>query len=412
MFNTARTVFLKESRDLLRDWGTLLALFAAPFIIVLLYLIIAIIIALYAVREVRQGLPVALINGDQLPELHAALEKSSLLKLVPPPADPEQALRNGELALVLAIPDDAAESLAAGRSITLTMTAGYAGMRAELAVASIQSLVEEYGDEVLAERLAKLGVDSAWLEPVRLQLTPLPAQGIAAAPVSGGGAHNYLASLIFLPYIMSLWAFGGGVDLMLHMTAGEKERRTIESLLTTPASRVGLVLGKVTLSVVVSIISSALWSLTTLPFVYISSATFTRISGLSALGPSRPANLWMSVVWLTLLMAPLMITINGFVAAIGGIARSMREANYITFIIRLLLPALAFMAVLAVGATPPLSLYFTPILGVMVAMRDLWGGGIAPAKLLLALLAATIYAVGTVLIAAYIFSREWAMRGA
>jgi hypothetical protein len=47
-----------------------------------------------------------------------------------------------------------------------------------------------------------------------------------------------------------------------------------------------------------------------------------------------------------------------------------------------------------------------------VAVRDLFGGGIAPAALALAWGAAALYAVGAVLLAAYVFSREWAlMRG-
>ena len=51
-------------------------------------------------------------------------------------------------------------------------------------------------------------------------------------------------------------------------------------------------------------------------------------------------------------------------------------------------------------------------MGVVVTMRDLFGSGVAPQVLALTWVAASTYAVGTVLLAAYVFSREWAlMRG-
>ena len=52
------------------------------------------------------------------------------------------------------------------------------------------------------------------------------------------------------------------------------------------------------------------------------------------------------------------------------------------------------------------------VVGVLVAMRDLFGGGVAPGALALAWAAAALYAAGAILLAAYVFSREWAlMRG-
>jgi len=96
MFDALRTVFLKEARDLLRDRRTLFFLFAMPLVLPLLYLVGGSLVALYAVHEARQGLPVALINGDRLPGLLAAFEENRALRLVDPPPDVDQALRNGE----------------------------------------------------------------------------------------------------------------------------------------------------------------------------------------------------------------------------------------------------------------------------------------------------------------------------
>ncbi len=345
MSDALRTVFLKEARDLLRDRRTLFFLFAMPLVMPLLYLIGGSIVALYAMREARQGLPVALINGDRLPGLLAGFAENRALRLVDPPPDVDRALRNGELALVLTVPPDAAESLVAGRSITLTLTIGHGGLRTDLAATLIQTLVENYGNQVLAERLAQRGVGPSWLKPVHLQRVSLPPQGIAAAPTAGGEAVSSMLSLLFLPFLVASWVFSGGLDLMADMTVGEKERHTLESLLVTPANRVGLVLGKIALSIVASILVAGLWSLNSLAYVYLFSMLPPTLSGPVTLRLVGLGNVGLAALWLMLLMAPLMVTVNGVMAAVCGFARSWREVGHIMTIFRLLLPGLAFLAV-------------------------------------------------------------------
>ncbi|MCP4544090.1 MAG: hypothetical protein GY832_43825, partial [Chloroflexi bacterium] len=93
-------------------------------------------------------------------------------------------------------------------------------------------------------------------------------------------------------------------------------------------------------------------------------------------------------------------------------AKNYREANLFLGILQLLLPALALVATFGVGATPSATIYALPVIGVLTAMRDLFGGGVAPEMLLLTGGAAVVYSVASILLAAWAFSREWAlMRG-
>jgi hypothetical protein len=113
-----------------------------------------------------------------------------------------------------------------------------------------------------------------------------------------------------------------------------------------------------------------------------------------------------------LLMLPPMTMTNGVVAAACTFARNYRESNLFLGLLQLLLPGLAVLATFGIGATPPLVVYALPVVGVWVAMRDLLGGGVAAGALALAWAAAAVYAVGAILLAAYVCSREWAlMRG-
>ena len=406
------TIFIKEAFDLLRDRRALFFLFAPPLLLPLLGAVGGAFVLWQIARQTREGLPVVVVNGERLPGLVARLEDERLLQLVDAPPDLGGALKSGELVAVLEIPPDTTQRLRAEQSLTLTLTSSRSGWLTDFAVAAIQHALNEYADEVLAERLAHRGLRQDWVDPIRLERETAALTGVVAAPIVAGEAAPSSLGSVFLPLAVASWAFSGGLSMVAHMTVGEKERRTIESLLITPANRVGIVLGKIALSIVVSAITIGLWSLDSLVYVFLLSFAPAGFEGLPMPIAAQLGNLGLGVVWLTLLMLPLMTMANGFVAAVCIFARNYREANLFLGILQLLLPGLAFLAAFGIGATPPVAVYALPVVGVLVAMRDLLGGGVAPAVLALTWVLAAAYAVGAILAAAYVFSREWAlMRG-
>jgi sodium transport system permease protein len=410
MLRATWIVFVKEARDLWRDRRALLFLFATPILLPLLGGIGGMFVLWQIVRQTSDGLPVVIVNGEQLPRLVAKLEDEELLQLVDAPPDVEQALQSGDLMAVLEIPGDAVGQLVAEEAITLTLTSSRSGWLPDFAVVSIRSALREYSEEVVVERLGRRGLDQGWLDPVRLDRESAAPTGVTAAPVVAGGASTSSLGSLFLPLAVVSWAVSGGLSIVAHMTVGEKERHTMESLLITPASRVGIVMGKIGLSIIVSAITIGLWSLDGLAYVFAMSILPTSVEDLAPL--AALGNLGLALVWLVLLMLPLMTMANGFVAVVCTFARNYRESNIFLGFLQLLLPGLAFVSVFTIGPTPPLGVYALPVVGVMVAMRGLFGGGIAPAALMVTLGAAAAYAVGAVLLAAYVFSREWAlMRG-
>jgi len=412
MLRVLRTIFVKEARDLLRDRRALFFLFAVPLLMPLLGATGGAFVLWQIVRQTRGGLPVVVVNGDQLPGLVAQLEEAVVLQLVDAPLDVEEALQSGELMAVLEIPPDATEWLRAEEPLTLTLTSSRSGWLPDFAVGSIQHALDEYTDEVLAERLACRGLDQGWVDPVRLEREATAPMGVAAAPIVAGEAAPSLFGSIFLTMAVVSWTFSGGLSLVADMTVGEKEHHTVESLLITPASRIGIVLGKIALSIIVSAITIGLWSLDSLAYVFLLSILQSDPDSLAMPGMVQLGNLGLAIVWLMLLMLPLMTMANGFVAVICTFAKNYREANLFLGLLQLLLPGLALVATFGVGSSPPVAVYALPMVGVLVAMRDLFGGGVAPGMLALTWVAAGAYAVVSILLAAYVFSREWAlMRG-
>ena len=411
MLRVVRTVFAWEALDLLRDRRALFFLFAVPLVAPFLGAVAGMFVLWQVARQAGEGIPIVIVNGEQLPGLVDKLESSQILELVAMPSDLEDALQSGELVAVLEIPPDAAKMLEAEEQVALNLTSSRSGWLPDFAVMAIESALADYGNTVLTERLAQRDLDRRWLEPIRLEREVAAPTGVAAAPMTGDVFPSSLGS-IFLPLAVASWAFSGGLNLVASMTVGEKERRTMESLLVTPASRIGVVLGKIALSIIASAITVGLWSLDSLGYTFLLSAVPAGVSGLTGSFVGQIGNLGLVVVWLVLLMLPFMTMTNALVAVVCTFAKNYRESNLFLGALQLLLPGMALFAVFGIDASPPLGVYALPVAGVLVAMRDLFGGGIAPEMLALAWVAAALYAVGTILLAAYVFSREWAlMRG-
>jgi sodium transport system permease protein len=412
MLNVLRTIFAKEALDLLRDRRALFFLFALPLVMPLLGTVGGLFVLWQVVRQTGEGLPVAVVNGEQLPGLITKLEGERPLQLVDAPPDLEEALQSGELMAVLEIPPDATERMIAEEQLTLTLTSSRSGWLPDFAVIAIQDALGNYADEVLAERLARRELDRRWIEPIHLERDTAAPTGVAAASLVAGDVMPSSMGGIFLPLAVASWAFSGGLNMVAYMTVGEKERRTMESLLITPASRIGIVIGKIALSIIVSAITIGLWLLDSLAYVLLLSILPVGLAGLATPITAQLGNLGLAAIWLVLLMLPLMTMVNGFVALVCTFAKNYRESNLFLGILQLLLPGLALLTTFGVDATPPLVVYMLPVAGVLVAMRNLFQGGVAPGALALTWVATAAYALVSILLAAYVFSREWAlMRG-
>ncbi|MBN1179918.1 MAG: ABC transporter permease [Anaerolineae bacterium] len=414
MLETLRVVFVKEMRDLLRDRRTLFFLFGPPLMLPLLAIAALMLITWQVERQAPEGLTIAVSGGEYAPDLLADLERVDMLRLVELPADPAAELRSGTLAALLVIPPDTQARLAAELPVTLTLTTSRVGWMPMLADTTIRDAIADYEQDLLAERLARHGLDAAWMEPLRLAQAEAPTAGIVAPPSQAGSADSVTRSLngLMVPFLVSSWSLGGGLGLIAYMTVGEKEHRTMEPLLITAADRMGIVLGKMSVSMIVSLITVALWGIYGLGYLLLFNLTaMVGVEQPVGSGPQLQA-FGVAGVWLLLLMIPLMTMTSGLTAAVCTFARNYREASLFTTVLQLGLPVVSFAAVFIAPATPNPILYALPFFGILVAVRDLFLQGLSPWMLALTGLTSIVYAVLSILLASYVFSREGAlMRG-
>jgi sodium transport system permease protein len=408
-----RIVSAKELRELLRDRKTLFWLLAPPFILPGIAILAALFIGTQTARYVTQGFPLHVANGQAAPGLVEALRKSGSLILV----DDAKA----DTALIrLTIPDNFQSELDAGRTARLTLTRRDNTFVTTLALGAARAEINGYSAQLFAARLDKAGLSQNWLTPISTDETE--AASVATAVTANtssqgeGGASGFGA--IFLPLAVTSWLVGGGLGLVVDTTVGEKERQTIESILVTPASRVGIVTGKLSVVFLASFVVMGLWMIEGVLLSLLGDAgpkilaldapTIGQIGGVLA---QSGGNLGVLLFFLAVLIIPFIVMLNSVVMIFCSFAGSYRESNVFLFLIQLILPAMVLLSIFAVGPDAGLGWYAAPVLGTIAAIRDLFSQTLTPAGLLVSVGSAAGYAVLALALASYMYSREWALVG-
>jgi hypothetical protein len=119
-----------------------------------------------------------------------------------------------------------------------------------IAAGRVREFLEEYLKRVVNNKLQQLG------QPSFDDLTP--PLSVSVQDVATGESFGRLILSRLLPYFMVLAILTGAMGLGAEVTAGEKERNTIATLLVSQLSRTEIVLGKFLAVLAVSLISSLL----------------------------------------------------------------------------------------------------------------------------------------------------------
>jgi sodium transport system permease protein len=406
-------VFRKEMRELLRDRRSLFWLFAPPIILPGLAICAGLFIGTQAVRIASEGFPVWIENGDQAPELVQRFTEDDAVHLVEPPSDPEQN-PFGEALIIVAPAEGFQEQLEHGEPASLQIITRDNSVITFLARSAVRGIVDSYNNHLVDQRLAEEGLTREWLKPIRVNEDQRAAKTTVAADEESGGS-NVLAT-IFLPLAVTSWLIGGGMGLILDTTVGEKEHQTIENLLVTPASRAGIVLGKLTVVFIASIAVMSLWLTEGL-----------LLNGLSAAGPKMldsgsltsaetlalllesSENVIGLVAALLILIVPFIITLNGLVMAWCARAANYREANLFMVLMQLGLPASILLTIFSFPANVAAPVYAIPFLGTIVAIRDLFSYTLPSSGLMLNVISGILYAAISIGLASWVFNREWSL---
>ncbi|MGB1487014.1 MAG: ABC transporter permease [Candidatus Poseidoniaceae archaeon] len=103
----------------------------------------------------------------------------------------------------------------------------------------ILEVLIDWEEDITSKRIESAGLD------VESTLNPLRWDGsITNADVATKGEQAGMLLSLFIPFVLAIWTASAAVQPAIDMTVGERERGTLESLLSLPLSRTELLLGK------------------------------------------------------------------------------------------------------------------------------------------------------------------------
>lgn len=232
------TVLIKELRDHLRDRRSLLAALVLPISGPLCFALLFFVLDGW-MREKPIELPVQ--GAPRAPELMRFLEGEGLT-IQPLSESPEARVKAGEAKLGLIVGADFGEALRSGEPAPLTLVVDRSNTAAAKDIQRVQVLLLSWSQRLGSLRLFARGVDPSVAQPMKLSELDVATPAQRAAQL-----------LTMIPLFLMMAAFIGGMNLVIDVTAGERERGSLEPLLLSSASRLSIVLGKWAAAVVVSI---------------------------------------------------------------------------------------------------------------------------------------------------------------
>lgn len=356
------TIFKKELRDTLRDRRTVMMMIVIPTLIFPIIMNIFVgVSSSFQAEAAEKKVSIGLCSQHtsrlekELMSLPASLGKKEII----PVADTTAmiaALRTDSLQIGLYIPENADDYLARKEAIPVKIffDATEVGMQ-ERAEAYLNYISEK----LKKERYIELKIDEKTLVPMALNYTNVASDKEMIGTFAGG----------VLPYIFIAFGFLGCMYPAIDLFTGEKERGTIETLLTTPVPRWKILVGKMGV-VVLSGLTASTFSLLGL-FFSIEVMDLVKDKELLDLIHNILTPGFIALMYC--LLFPLTVFFAGIMIPIAVRAKSFKEAQSIIspLNIVIVLPAM-------VGFFPGVELnYITsliPVVNVVLATKELIAG--------------------------------------
>ena len=386
------TVFRKELIDTLRDRRALVFMIVLP--LVLFPLIIQVMITVgkrQAEKAQARTLRVAIFDQGNASRFVQMLRERADIEVVPGVSRDSVTVMiradslDGAFLFASSFDDDVAE-LKPGRLDFFFKSTD----KSEIVQDRLRETVDRYEKELLDERFNRLELDQSIVEAIQLKPHNVASMEERMGKTVGG----------MLPYMFILFCFLGAMYPAIDLGAGEKERGTMETLLTAPVNRFHILLGKFGVVVVSGLLSAAVSIV----------GLFIAIKRSNDIPPEFLDLLlkvlgWDTIVLLMSLLLPLTIFFSGILLSVSLSARTFKEAQSLISPLNL-----AVIVPAAIGLTPGIELSFAnawiPVLNVSLATKEILAGTIQAAELTVVYVSLITLAVLSLWGSAWWFGRE------
>ncbi|KPV50951.1 hypothetical protein SE17_23995 [Kouleothrix aurantiaca] len=386
MFDRIGVIFRKELTDHLRDRRTIITSLFYPLMGPLIVLLVFTVLGQSVAQRTERALELPVAGAENAPALVAFLKQHNVV-VQPAPADPQSVVRAGDLDTVLVIQPGFANSFAAEQPAAVQLLQDNSRSSSNVTVERARKLLEQFNEQVAAGRLQTRGV-----APQVVQVLAVEDVDLATSQSRGASFLN------LLPYFIIFAVFSGGAGLAVDMTAGERERGSLEPLLLNPVPRRDVLLGKLLLVLLVTLVLVAETVL-----------AFGLILNVVPLGTMFGVPLSFSPLALAkiyLLTLPMIVLASSMQMIVAAVTRGPKEAQSYLQLIPLV-PALPGLVLAFLPIKPALWAMAIPTFGQQLLINQLMRGEAVSALNVLASTLITLL-VGALLlrIALRLYTRE------
>jgi len=377
----------RETRDLLRDRRTVTIIIGLP---ILLYPVFGLVAYLFALSMLDQKTIVGAVGLENAPVVRdhpetvlggglMAAEQSRRLEippliagekfapyllstendlttivLVPLESDDPESLTSRRIDAMVIFPPGLVADIEAGRRPRILIKDRDGDNISKLAGRRVGGVLNRWQLRLRGVRFARMGLPDRFDEPIEV-VDPQEDKPLVNKTVDQ--LRDTLVSV--LPFLMIMWTLAGALHPAVDLTAGEKERGTMETLLITPAYRSEIVTGKF-LAVTFFAYLSALWNMM---WIAGGSLVLGGILSMQILSLS-------GLAWCLLLSIPLAMVFSALCIALGIMAKSTKEGQYYLIPLFMVTMPLALWS-LTPGLKLTLPLSLVPITGTSMIQQRL-----------------------------------------
>jgi len=391
MWSNIRLLFVKEIIGAVRDRRTMLLTVFFPLVF---YPLILLVVGHFPAAErtqIEEMIPAVIVVDRAADETFLAQLRSTatLTPLFYPSAEQGLSDLKAGMAQVMMAMDK--ESGGPGLGLEITLYYDKTDQAATIAAARVRDFLEGYLKETMRDKLDSLGLDYDELSvPLKMHVEDV---------TSSESLGRMILSRL-LPYFMVLAILTGAMNLGAEITAGEKERGTIATLLVSQLSRTEIVLGKFLAILTVSLVSSLLSAVGLL----IGIRFFGE--GLAPVGTEATFSLGLSAFgWMLAVLLPLAVILAALVMIVGSFARSQKEASTYLMPIYMVIILVAMISMTG-GITFSGLRFLIPVANALYALQEIILGDLRTVHFIYTLAANVGFGGALIVASIRLFRRE------
>ena len=353
MMRTSFIVFVKEIIDNLRDRRTLAsALIMGPIFGPALFAFAINLSIEQSIENSERAMELPVVGAQYAPNLMRYLQSENI-DVVDAPGDKARAIEavtSGSSDVILVIPEDFGEQLASTTPARVELLSDQANTDAEREARRLRGALSSYSQQLATLRLLVRGVNPAVLRPINIDEIDVSTPSGRSALLLG-----------MMSYFFIFACLKGGIYLAIDTTAGERERGSLEPLLSLPVTRDQLIFGKIAATCLFMALSLAL----SLASFYVA----LKFMPLQELGmtPNFGPGVMLAAF---LLFAPFILLGAALMTLVASFTKSYREAQTWLSVL-LIAPTLPILIVSLLTLRPRLEFMFIPSLSQHLLLVDL-----------------------------------------